>query len=137
MYIVRVLPALSHNPVNPHETPQFNSFLGDSRHRGGVPLCSLVIAVSQHPDRGWAQVDVDALLQTKWEGCYHDETIYHVATPAFYEIEGKWYLYAQACPLPANGNYIDGHWDMWCFSCDREIPTLPGHTKIFVPGNAQ
>ena len=68
MYIVRVLPALSHNPVNPHETPQFNSFLGDSRHRGGVPLCSLVIAVSQHPDRGWAQVDVDALLQTKWEG---------------------------------------------------------------------
>jgi len=93
-----------------------------------------VIAVSQHPDRGWAQVNVDALLQTKWEGCYSDETIYHVATPAFYEVEGKWYLYAQACPLPANGNYIDGHWDMWCFACDREIPTLPGHTKIFIPG---
>ena len=93
-----------------------------------------VIAVSQHPDHGWVQVDVDALLQTKWEDCYHDETIYHVATPAFYEIEGKWYLYAQACPLPSNGNYIDGHWDMWCFSCDREIPTLPGHTRIFIPG---
>jgi hypothetical protein len=93
-----------------------------------------VIAVSQHPDQGWVQVDVDALLQTKWEGCYRDETIYHVATPAFYEIEGKWYLYTQACPLPPNGNYIDGHWDMWCFSCDREIPTLPGHTRIFIPG---
>lgn len=93
-----------------------------------------VIAVSQHPDHGWAQLDVDALLQTKWEGFYHDETIYHVATPAFYQIEGKWYLYAQACPLPANGNYIDGQWDMWCFSCDREVPTLPGHTRIFIPG---
>jgi hypothetical protein len=93
-----------------------------------------VIAVSQHPDHGWAQVGVDALLQTGWEGCYHDETIYHVATPAFYEIEGQWYLYAQACPQPANGNYIDGHWDLWCFSCDREIPTLPGHATIFIPG---
>jgi hypothetical protein len=40
----------------------------------------------------------------------------------------------QACPLPANRDYIDGHWDMWCFACDREIPTLPGHTKLFIPG---
>jgi len=39
-----------------------------------------VIAVSQHPDTGWAQIDVDALLQTKWEGLYADDTIYHVAT---------------------------------------------------------
>jgi hypothetical protein len=93
-----------------------------------------VIAVSKQPDQGWAQIDVDALLQTKWEGCYRDETIYHVATPAFYEIGGKWFLYTQACPRPANGNYIDGHWDMWCFSCDREIPTLPGRTNIFIPG---
>jgi hypothetical protein len=93
-----------------------------------------VIAVSQHPDQGWAQLDVDALLQTKWEGCYRDETIFHVATPAFYEIGGNWYLYAQACPRPANGNYIDGHWDLWCFSCDREIPTLPGYARLFIPG---
>jgi hypothetical protein len=93
-----------------------------------------VIAVSQYPDHGWAQLDVDALLQTKWEGCYRDDAIYHVATPAFYEIEGNWYLYAQACPRPANGNYIDGHWDMWCFSCDREIPTLPGLGRLFIPG---
>ena len=94
-----------------------------------------VIAVSQYPDHGWAQLDVNAVLQTRWEGCYRDETIYHVATPAFYEIEGRWYLYAQACPLPANDNYIDGHWDLWCFSCDREIPTLPGHASLFIPGN--
>ncbi|HUX01103.1 MAG: hypothetical protein WBD63_04120 [Phycisphaerae bacterium] len=93
-----------------------------------------VIAVSRHPDRGWAQLDVDTALQTKWEGIYRDDTIFHVATPAFYQIEGKWYLYTQACPLPANRNYIDGQWDMWCFTCDREIATLPGHARLFVPG---
>ncbi len=95
-----------------------------------------VMAVSHHPDQGWTQMDVDTVLQTKWEGIYRDDTIFHVATPAFFEIEGKTYLYAQACPLPANRNYIDGHWDIWCFSCDREIPTLPGHTTLFIPGKA-
>jgi len=93
-----------------------------------------VVAVSQHPATGWAQTDVDALLQTKWEGLYRDDTIYHVATPAMYQIEGKWYLYAQACPLPDNGNYIDGHWDLWCIACDRLIPTLPGCESIYIPG---
>ena len=73
-----------------------------------------VIAVSKHPAAGWRQIDVDAVLQTKWAGLYSDETIYHVATPAMYQIEGQWYLYAQACPLPADGNYIDGAWDLWC-----------------------
>jgi hypothetical protein len=94
-----------------------------------------VIAVSKHPDRGWVQIDVDTLLQTKWEGLYRDATIYHVATPAMYEIHAKWYLYAQACPLPENGNYIDGHWDLWCFACDRLIPTMPGHAAICIPGH--
>jgi hypothetical protein len=93
-----------------------------------------VIAVSQHPDTGWAQLDVDTLLQTKWEGLYRDDTIYHVATPALYRIEGKWYLYAQVCPLPGNGNYIDGHWDLWCVACNRRIPTLTGCESIYIPG---
>ncbi|MBP9902228.1 MAG: hypothetical protein KBH45_12260 [Verrucomicrobia bacterium] len=93
-----------------------------------------VMAVSKHPTTGWAQTDVDAVLQTKWEGLYRDTTIYHVATPAFYQLGGKWYLYTQACPLPGNGNYIDGHWDLWCFACDRRIPTLPGYESIYVPG---
>jgi hypothetical protein len=93
-----------------------------------------VIAVSQYPDKGWVQLDLDTVLQTKWEGIYRDDTIYHVATPAFYQIEGRWYLYVQACPLPENQNYIDGHWDIWCFACDREIPTLPGYTKLVIPG---
>lgn len=93
-----------------------------------------VIAVSRHPDSGWVQMDVDALLQTKWNGLYRDDTIYHVATPALYAIGGKWYLYAQACPRPGNNNYIDGHWDLWCFACERRLPTLPGGADIFIPG---
>jgi hypothetical protein len=93
-----------------------------------------VLAVSRKPATGWAQLDVDTLLQTNWPGIYHDDTIYHVATPAFYEIAGRWYLYTQACPLPANRNYIDGHWDMWAFACDRQILTLPGLDSLFVPG---
>jgi len=74
------------------------------------------------------------LLQTKWAGLYRDDTIYHVATPARYQIAGTWYLYAQACPLPANGNYIDGQWDLWCIACDRLISKLPGCASGYIPG---
>jgi hypothetical protein len=42
-----------------------------------------IIAVSHHPAAGWAQVDVDAPLQTRCEGRYRDETICHAATPAW------------------------------------------------------
>lgn len=93
-----------------------------------------VIAVSQHPDRGWQQLDVDTALQTKWEGLYRDDTMYHVATPASYRIGGKWYLFVQACPLPANRNYIDGQWDIWAIASDLRIPTLPGMDDVFIPG---
>jgi predicted dehydrogenase len=93
-----------------------------------------VIAVSKHPRQGWKQANVDTLLQTKWDGIYRDETIYHVATPAFYLIDGAWYLYTQACPRPGNGNYIDGHWDMWGFTCNQMLPTLPGYAAIPSPG---
>ena len=93
-----------------------------------------VLAVSHKPDSGWKQLDVDTVLQTKWQGLYRDDALFHVATPAFYEIGGKWLLYAQACPLPPNKNYIDGQWDIWAVSCDREIDTLPGYSSLFVPG---
>jgi hypothetical protein len=95
-----------------------------------------VIAVSKEPSTGWTQIDVDTVLQTKWEGLYRDDLIYHVATPAFYQIEGKWYLFTQACPRPDNGNYIDGHWDLWGFACDRLIATLPGCNSIYIPGHS-
>ena len=31
-------------------------------------------------------------------------------------------------------SYIDGEWDIWCVTCDREIPTLPGRDSLFIPG---
>jgi hypothetical protein len=92
------------------------------------------IAVSDRPDQGWTQLDLDTVLQTKWTGLYRDNTMFHVATPALYQISGKWYLYAQACPLPQNGNYIDGHWDIWCIACDKTIETLPGRDQLVIPG---
>ena len=93
-----------------------------------------VIAVSKHPATGWEQIDVDTALQTKWAGLYRDDTLYHVATPAFYQIDHKWYLYAQACPLPDNRNYIDGRWDLWCIVCQHRILTLPNYARIYIPG---
>jgi hypothetical protein len=93
-----------------------------------------VVAVSSHPDKGWEQLDLDAVLQTRWPGVYSDETIFHVATPAFYRFDDRWYLYAQACPLPANRNYIDGKWDLWCFECTAKLPTRQGLADLLIPG---
>jgi hypothetical protein len=92
------------------------------------------LAVSRDPLRGWAQLDLDTMLQTKWSGLYDDRTLYHVATPALYRIEGQWYLFAQACGRPGNDNYIDGAWEMWGVACDRAIPTRPGCAEICIPG---
>ncbi len=92
------------------------------------------LAVSTDPVKGWTQLDLDTMLQTKWRGIYDDRTLYHVATPALYLIDKKWYLFAQACGRPANDNYIDGAWEMWCIACDREIPTRPGCAQLYVPG---
>jgi hypothetical protein len=92
-----------------------------------------VLAVSTDPVKGWSQLDVDTMLQTKWEGLYSDSTMYHVATPALYEIAGKWYLYVQACARPANDNYIDGGWEMWGMVCEKKIGTREGCAEIWVP----
>jgi hypothetical protein len=92
------------------------------------------LAVSKDPKQGWTQLDLDAVLQTEWHGLYDDRTLFHVATPALYLIEGKWYLFAQACGRPTNDNYIDGAWEMWCIACDRVMPTLPGYAELYVPG---
>jgi hypothetical protein len=91
-----------------------------------------VLAVSKHPTKGWTQLSPDTILQTEWT-LYRDDAFYHVATPALYQIRGQWYLYIQACAQPGTGNYIDGRWDMWGIPCTQLLPTLPGHTSIFVP----
>lgn len=92
-----------------------------------------VLAVSTHPVRGWTQLDVDTMLQTKWSGLYNDKTLYHVATPALYLIGGRWYLFAQACGRPISDNYIDGAWEMWGIICNRVIPTRPDCAELHVP----
>ena len=92
------------------------------------------LAVSTDPVLGWTQLDLDTMLQTKWSGLYEDRTLYHVATPALYQIEGEWYLFAQACGRPANDNYIDGAWEMWGVACDRAIATRPGCAGLYIPG---
>jgi hypothetical protein len=92
------------------------------------------IAVSDHPRRGWRQLDLDAMVQTTWDGLYDDATMYHVATPALHEIGGLWYLFCQACGRPANDNYIDGGWDVWCIACERPLPTGEGLATLTVPG---
>ena len=92
-----------------------------------------VLAISTDPVKGWTQLDVDTMLQTKWQGLYDDRTLYHVATPALYLIEGKWRLFVQACGRPANDNYIDGAWEMWAIGCDRQIKTRTGCADLYIP----
>lgn len=92
------------------------------------------LAVSTDPRQGWSQLDPDTVLQTKWSGLYSDSTLYHVATPALYRLDGNWYLFAQACGRPASDNYIDGAWEMWCVACDVVIPTRPGCDNLHIPG---
>lgn len=95
------------------------------------------LAVSTDPIQGWKQLDLDTMLQTNWLGLYDDRTLFHVATPALYQIDGKWYLFAQACGRPANDDYIDGAWEMWCVACDHAISTLPGLAELYIPGSLQ
>jgi hypothetical protein len=93
-----------------------------------------VLAVSTDPARGWTELDVDTMLQTKWHGLYDDSTLYHVATPAMYRIDGQWYLFTSACGRPENDNYGDGAWEMWCITSNRTIATRPDCTDLKIPG---
>ena len=56
------------------------------------------IAVSDRPDRGWVQLDLDTVLQTKWEELYRDDALYHVATPALYQIAGSGFCMRKRVP---------------------------------------
>jgi hypothetical protein len=91
------------------------------------------LAISTDPARGWTQLDLDTMLQTKWSGRRRART---TSSAALYLIDGKWHLFAQACGQPANNNYIDGAWEMWGIACDRAIPTRPGCAELYIPGVA-
>jgi hypothetical protein len=91
------------------------------------------LAVSLRPTGGWVPLDLDLMLQTRWPEIYSDTTLYHVATPALYDIGGRWYLFVQACARPASGNYIDGSWEMWCIECTRSIVPIAGSDPMEIP----
>lgn len=73
------------------------------------------VAVSSRLTSGWQKVPIGFFDQTAWQG-YSDETMFHVATPALYQIRGKWYLYFQAAH---SGYYIKQHWALWAMECAR------------------
>ena len=65
-------------------------------------------------------------MKTKWAN-YSDQTMYHVATPALYHINGKWYLYFQAARA---GGYSSQHWNLWGIQCDDAAGKLLSEGKI-------
>lgn len=72
------------------------------------------VAVSSSLTSGWKKAPVNLFDQTTWMG-YADDTMFHVATPAIYQIKGKWYLYFQAAP---SGVYYKQHWALWGMEFD-------------------
>jgi hypothetical protein len=78
------------------------------------------VATSSSLTAGWKKAPVNLFDQTKWPS-YSDETMFHVATPAIYNINNKWYLYFQAAH---SGEYILQHWAMWCMECDDVVKKL-------------
>jgi hypothetical protein len=78
------------------------------------------VATSSSLTAGWKKVSVNLFDQTKWPA-YSDETMFHVATPAIYNINDKWYMYFQAAH---SGDYGSQHWALWCIECDNVVGKL-------------
>jgi predicted GH43/DUF377 family glycosyl hydrolase len=77
-------------------------------------------ATSTSLTKEWKKAATTLIDQTKWPG-YSDETHFHVATPALYRFDGKWYLYFQAAH---SGYYIVQHWAMGCIEADDIVKQL-------------
>ncbi len=75
------------------------------------------VATSSSLTTGWKKAPVNLFDQTKWPN-YSDETMFHVATPAIYNINNRWYMYFQAAH---SGFYITQRWAMWCIECDDVV----------------
>ena len=78
------------------------------------------VAISSSLTKGWKKVSVPQFDQTKWPG-YSEKTMFHVATPAIYNLNHKWYLYCQAAPV---GQYTVQRWALWGLECDDAIKGL-------------
>jgi hypothetical protein len=82
-------------------------------YNGGVRWRANV-AVSSRLTEGWKKLPVTSIDQMEWP-TYSDQTYFHVATPALYQIGTKWYLFFQAAP---RGAYSIQHWTLWGMECD-------------------
>ncbi len=78
------------------------------------------VAMSSSLTDGWEKAPVNSIDQTKWSN-YSDDTLFHVATPAIYIFNNKWYLYFQAARA---GEYGVQHWALWCIECDDVVRKL-------------
>ena len=78
------------------------------------------VATSSSLTGDWKKAPVNLFDQAKWPN-YSDETMFHVATPAIYNFNNKWYMYFQAAP---SGEYINQHWALWGIECDDVVKKL-------------
>ena len=78
------------------------------------------VATSSTLTTGWKKMPTSLIDQTKWPG-YSDATQFHVATPAMYHINDKWYMYFQGA---RKGEYGWQHWAMWCVECDDVVKQI-------------
>ena len=78
------------------------------------------VATSSSLTTGWKKAPAKLIDQTKWPN-YSDKTMFHVATPAIYQINNKWYMYFQAARA---GEYNSQNWALWGIECDDVLKNL-------------
>ena len=78
------------------------------------------VATSSRLTKGWKKAPQFLIDQTKWSN-YSDETMFHVATPAIYNINNKWYMFFQAAH---SGEYSSQHWHLWGIECSAIVTKL-------------
>jgi len=78
------------------------------------------VATSSSLTAGWRKLPVDLINQTRWPN-YSDETLFHVATPAIYQLNHQWYMYFTAAH---SGYYINQHWALWGIECDEVVKKI-------------
>jgi hypothetical protein len=88
-------------------------------YHGGTRWGACVATSSSLTD-GWKKAPASLFDQTKWPG-YSDATMFHVATPALYRIDGTWYLFFQGAQA---GDYGWQRWSGWCFECSDVVRRL-------------
>jgi hypothetical protein len=82
------------------------------------------VATSLNLTKDWKKSSVNLFDQTKWAN-YSDDTMFHVATPAIYNINNKWHMYFQAASKSGHpGGYTRQNWALWGIECDAEVRQL-------------